>query len=435
MGRIRIPTRFKTRSWWQPILAIAATLAGLSILGGSAYLVTSLTQRAQAPDSTVKRDSARVAGPLATPTGEAGAFNPPPPEGSAGDGADPGAGAVPRFSISCSPGKFPAGEGNAGANTCTVKSLAGFSQAIELSCANLPPALSCEFSPLSVTPPANGYASSKLQLWWDNVRPGNYNFRVVGRSGPMTRYFVFPFRKTDSGPKTYTLQCPQTPTGEHIRLLPGQQGDVACTVAPQGGFSGPVMLGCSRSGGIDCSFAQNRIFVQPFSQGTANLTINVPKKATPGMHELFVQTYSSESEQRAGQPYRILVQVPSTAPPSFRLDCDEPSLSLVEGTSGSLNCRVSSINGFEGDVSFDLAHQTGFVPYSLNPPSLKVTPDGAPIPLTFTLDATTLAPGKYGLYLSATSTDDSNGTQLELSVTPAPAPNPTESAPAGGSTP
>ena len=412
MDPVRFLNRFKTWSPWQLVMAIAATLAGLSILGGSAYLVTSLTSGAQAPEPQEKGSSERAT-TLASPAGEAGATKGTPD--SSGKGSAPG------FSITCSPGRFPAGEGNAGGNTCTVKSLGEFSESIALSCANTPPSLNCEFSPISVTPPKNGYASARLQLWWDDLRPGNYNFRVVGRSGRLTEGYSFPFRMSDSGSRAYALECPQADAGHHIRLLPGEQGEITCNVTSQGGFSGPVMLGCTRAGGIECSFAQNRVFVQPFSQGTANLNISVPRRATPGMHELFVQTHSPQSDLRGGQPYRILIRVPSIVPPSFQLECDSPALSIVQGTTGSMACRLRSVNGFEGNVTLNLAHQTAFVPYNLNPPSMNLTPS-APVPINFTLDATTLNPGKYGLYLSATSSDQSTGTQLELTVTPAPAP-------------
>jgi hypothetical protein len=424
MDPVRFLKRFKTWSPWQLMMAIAATLAGLSILGGSAYLVTSLTNGALAPEPPENENSERLAGPMASPAGEGGAFKDGP---GGGTGGNSGRG----FAISCSPGRFPAGEGNAGGNTCTVKSTGGFSEAIDLSCANLPPSLTCEFSPISVTPPRDGFASTRLQLWWDNLRPGNYNFRVVGRSGRLTNAYTFPFRKTDSGPRAYALNCPQTGSGHHIQLLPGQAGGVACTVASQGGFSGPVMLGCTRAGGVECNFGQNRVFLQPFGQADANLTVSVSKKAAPGVHELFVQTHSPASDLRAGQPYRVLVEVPSTVPPSFRLECDQTAISIVQGTSGSLSCRVRSVNFFEGEVTLTLAHQTAFVPYSLNPPAVRLTPN-APVPVTFTLDATNLAPGKYGLYLSATSPDQSAGTQLELSVTPAPPPPPTSGPPPEG---
>jgi hypothetical protein len=416
MDPLRFLKRFKTWSPWQLVMAIAATLAGLSILGGSAYLVTSLTSGAQAPESQEDGSSERAT-TLASPAGDAGARK-GDEDGASGNGSS-----APGFSITCLPGRFPAGEGNAGGNTCTVKSLGGFSESIDLSCANIPRSLTCEFSPISVTPPENGYASARLQLWWDDLRPGNYTFRVVGRSGRLTDDYSFPFRMNDSGPRAYALDCPLTAAGHHIRLLPGEQGEITCNVTSQEGFSGPVMLGCTRAGGIECSFTQNRIFVPSSSQ--AKLNISVPRRATPGVHELFVQTHSPESDLRGGQPHRILVQVPSVAPPSFQLECDAPALSIVQGTTGSMTCRLRSVNAFEGNVTLTLAHQTEFVPYSLNPPSVSLAPSGAPSPLIFTLDATTLSPGKYGLYLSATSADQSTGTQLELTVTPAPAPTDT----------
>ncbi len=60
MDPLRFLKRFKTWSPWQLVMAIAATLAGLSILGGSAYLVTSLTSGAQAPEPQEEGSSERA---------------------------------------------------------------------------------------------------------------------------------------------------------------------------------------------------------------------------------------------------------------------------------------------------------------------------------------------------------------------------------------
>ncbi|CAN5859449.1 hypothetical protein BH23ACT12_BH23ACT12_07880 [soil metagenome] len=78
-------------------------------------------------------------------------------------------------------------------NTCQVESFGGFSQRVNLSCADLPANLSCSFVPASVVPRANGSTPFRIELSAGNIPAGSYNFEVVGRSGNKVSRILYPW--------------------------------------------------------------------------------------------------------------------------------------------------------------------------------------------------------------------------------------------------
>jgi hypothetical protein len=78
-------------------------------------------------------------------------------------------------------------------NTCHVESFGGFSERVNLSCADLPANLTCIFVPASVVPRANGSTPFRIELSAGNVPPGSYNFEVVGRSGSRVSRILYPW--------------------------------------------------------------------------------------------------------------------------------------------------------------------------------------------------------------------------------------------------
>jgi leucyl aminopeptidase len=71
---------------------------------------------------------------------------------------------APGFGVSCSPSSLSIAKGATGNTTCTVSSSGGFNSAVSLGCSGLPSGVTCSYSPASVTPPANGSATSTLTL-------------------------------------------------------------------------------------------------------------------------------------------------------------------------------------------------------------------------------------------------------------------------------
>src|SRR5207244_11327620 len=70
----------------------------------------------------------------------------------------------PHFNLSCNPTTVLAVPGSSGGSVCSVDSLAGFNNAVTLSCNNLTAGASCSYAPNPVTPLPNGTAMSNLTV-------------------------------------------------------------------------------------------------------------------------------------------------------------------------------------------------------------------------------------------------------------------------------
>jgi hypothetical protein len=107
---------------------------------------------------------------------------------------------VPDFSVACSPSSLSVQQGASGASSCTVTSTNGFASAVALSCTGLPSGASCSFNPASVTPPANGSATSSLTLSVSTTTPtGASSVQVQGTSGSTVRSATLSLTVTPAG--------------------------------------------------------------------------------------------------------------------------------------------------------------------------------------------------------------------------------------------
>ena len=92
------------------------------------------------------------------------------------------------FGLACSPAALAMPQGGRAATTCTVSSVNGFADTVELSCRGLPAGITCSFDPASAAPPPNGAASSTLTVAASPAAtPGNFSFSAQGTSGGLTR--------------------------------------------------------------------------------------------------------------------------------------------------------------------------------------------------------------------------------------------------------
>ncbi len=97
----------------------------------------------------------------------------------------------PDFTITCDPSSLITLPGFDVTSTCTITSHSGFSDAVDLTCANLPANVTCTFNPGSVTPPPNGSIDSVLTVSvGGSVPDGDYAFDVMGTSGALSHSFA-----------------------------------------------------------------------------------------------------------------------------------------------------------------------------------------------------------------------------------------------------
>jgi hypothetical protein len=94
---------------------------------------------------------------------------------------------TPDFTIAASPSSLSIVQGASGTSTVTVTSVNGFASAVGLSCTGLPAGVTCSFNPGSVTPAANGSATSTLTVSVSaSTAASSYSFQVTGTSGSLS---------------------------------------------------------------------------------------------------------------------------------------------------------------------------------------------------------------------------------------------------------
>jgi hypothetical protein len=71
---------------------------------------------------------------------------------------------LPGFTVTASPSSFSVSPGQYATIELTVTSQNGFSAAVNLSCSGLPSVSNCNFTPVVLTPPANGSTTSAMQI-------------------------------------------------------------------------------------------------------------------------------------------------------------------------------------------------------------------------------------------------------------------------------
>jgi Carbohydrate binding module (family 6)/Protein of unknown function (DUF1573) len=133
-----------------------------------------------------------------------GTSNPPLAYTNAFDSDIGGSGPPPpppaSFSLSDSPGSLSVAQDASGSTTVKVSSSNGFNSAVLLSVSGLPAGVTAMFSSGSVTPPANGSASSTITLTADaSATLGTATVTITGMSGGLTETSTVSLTVTGSG--------------------------------------------------------------------------------------------------------------------------------------------------------------------------------------------------------------------------------------------
>jgi hypothetical protein len=124
---------------------------------------------------------------------------------------------TPDFSISASPSTLTIQQGGSATSIITVKSLAGFSQPVNLTVTGQPSGVAATLSPEHVTPPPDGMASSTLTVKVDETaKPGTYTLTVTATSNTTTRSFNITLTITEKPPPPPELA---TVTGRILSIL------------------------------------------------------------------------------------------------------------------------------------------------------------------------------------------------------------------------
>ncbi|HEX4039701.1 MAG TPA: Ig-like domain-containing protein [Acidobacteriaceae bacterium] len=96
---------------------------------------------------------------------------------------------LPGFTVTANPSSLTLTSGQFGTVSLAVTSQNGFSEQVNLSCSGLPASATCNFNPVVVTPPANGTATSAMQITTTALSGAGAN-SSLHQSGSSTAYAV-----------------------------------------------------------------------------------------------------------------------------------------------------------------------------------------------------------------------------------------------------
>ena len=267
---------------------------------------------------------------------------------------------TPDYSVSCNPGSLSIQAGSNGTTTCTVTSINGYNSQVTLGCSGTANGVGCGYNPTSVTPPANGTANSTLTVTvGSGVSAGSHPFTVTAGS----KTFSMALNVTAAPTPDYSVSC----NPGSLSIQAGSNGTTTCTVTSINGYNSQVTLGCSgTANGVGCGY--NPTSVTPPANGTANstLTVTVGSGVSAGSHP-FTVTAGSKT-------FSMALNVTAAPTPDYSVSCNPGSLSIQAGSNGTTTCTVTSINGYNSQVTLGCSGTAngvgcGYNPTSVTPPA------------------------------------------------------------------
>jgi len=303
--------------------------------------------------------------------------------------------ASPDFSLSASPSSFTVAQGNNGASTITVNSLAGFNSSVSLTVAGCPAGATCALNPASVTPPANGSITSTLNVTAGaSTPPGTYPLTISGNSGLHSTTVSL----TVTAPNFSLSASPSS-----LTITQGSPANSTVTVASAAGYSKAVTLSVTNCiSPVSCNFTINP--VTPPANGSANSGLSITGLA-PGSYLLTI----SGTDGALTHTTSLSVTV---NPPAGSFSLSAPSsITVTRKSSNTLTVTLTS-TGNSSSVTLSV----------LGLPS-KVTAQFSPNPATasgtstLTLSANpTATRGTYSVSISGTNGSSTQTIPLSLII-------------------
>jgi len=196
----------------------------------------------------------------------------------------------------------------------------------------------------------------------------------------------------------------------------GGFGETTLTVRPRNNFTGAISL--SLAAGLDevpkgLTLSLDRVSVSGTSPVSWTLRLYARPTTPTGTYRLKLRATSGNLTREAD----LAVEV-TPPPPDFTISLNPTSLTVQQGSSGTTQLTIASLNGFAGTVSLSLVGAPSGV--TLSPSSVDV-PEGGSVTRSLTLAVDpTVDPGTYGFQVKATGGGLTKRANLSLTVTAAP---------------
>jgi uncharacterized membrane protein len=298
----------------------------------------------------------------------------------------------PTFEMSASTSSLSVAQGSGGTVALTITGQNGFTGAVTLSATGLPSGVTATFSPN----PATGTSTLTLAAS-STAALGSATVTLQGVSGSLNATTTLAL--TIQGSPTFKIST----SASSLSVAQGSSGTATLTITAQGGFTGAVTFSATGlPSGVTATFSPNP------ATGTSTLTLAASSTATLGSATVTIQGASGTLNATA--TLALTVQ----GSPTFEMSASTSSLSVAQGSGGTVALTITGQNGFTGAVTLSATGLPSGV-------TATFSPNPATGASTLTLAASsTAALGSATVTLQGVSGSLSQSSNIALTVSSLP---------------
>jgi len=316
-----------------------------------------------------------------------------------------GVAASPDFSMSSNPASVTVTQGQTGSSTVTVASSNSFNSAVTLTVSGCPANATCTVNPISVTPAANGSATSALSIVTTSATvAGTYTVTVAGASGTLNHSTAVALTVNAAPVPDFSISS--SPTS--VTLTQGGNGSSTVTVTSTNGFSSAVGLtvtGCP----ANATCTVNPTSVTPVANGsvTSALSLATTASTAAGTYTITIDGTSSGALNHS-TTVTLTVNAPAA---DFTISASPTSLTVLRSSNGSYTVSVGAV-GASSSVTLSVSGLPSRTHSSFSPNPVN---SGGTSKLT--ISANRNAPvGSYALTITGSNGNFSHPTQVTLQI-------------------
>ena len=314
----------------------------------------------------------------------------------------------PDFSLSASPSFLVLPQGGSASSTISLTSIDNLNGTATMFVAFSNPIIVSPSS-ANVTLAANSTSTTSLKLSAPaNAVPGAYYVHMTVYLRSVTHDLFISVQVT--GPDFTLFASPAS-----LTIQRGTTATSTIILDSLNGFNRTVSIGFS-SYGLNVTPANANVTLTPSGIASVNVTIQAPTSTLPGSYYVSVNARSGFITHYT----QIYVQVIG---PDFSIQSNPYFLVVQAGGSGQSTILLSSLNGFNGNVTLTANFFVSGTNATLSPVNVTLTPQtvrlGPSATSTATLDimSTLAAAGQnFTIYITATGNNETHYTQVYVSI-------------------
>jgi alpha-tubulin suppressor-like RCC1 family protein/uncharacterized membrane protein len=310
----------------------------------------------------------------------------------------------PDFTLSASPRSLSVAQGNSGLVTLTTTALNDFNSEVSLSASGLPAGVTTTFDPPSIAAPGSG--TSGLTLSADpSTAIGIYAVSITATGGGRTHTTTVSLRIVL--PPDFVLAA----SPASLSVAQGSSGLVTLRTTISGGFNSAVSLSASDlPADVSATFSPATIAAP--GSGFSRLTLSALPSAPAG---IYVVTITATG---GGKVHTTPVSLTIVAAPDFAISASPSSLSVAQGSSGSITLTTDISALFNSAVLLSASRLPTGVTATFSPASIAAPGAGSS---QLTLSArSTVRVGTYAVTITATGGGKTHTTSVSLRIVPPP---------------